>query len=473
MARRIYHKKSSFSPKLFKFLSFVALVALVVYGGRSLYKSFKFNPQRLVENSILKENTFHADVKEIVSRSGIKAYYFEDKTNPIIALSFRFKNSGSAFDEKGEYGISQMAAALLTEGAGSYSSRRFKDILDEKAISISFDAGVDDFSGAMLTLKQNQKTAARLLKLALTEPRFDDDQIRAVREQLLTLLKQQKEFPDSALSLAWGKEIYGSHPYGRNPVGDDDDIRNIGSEELSAFVKNQLVRKNLIVGIAGDLSEDDAKKLIDQIFGALPESGTQSFVDNAAINWTAREFNLNRPMAQSIATFTAPGVKRSDADFYPIYIANEIFVGQGLTSRLSKALREDRGLTYGVYAYLSIQDKAQLIKGGFSSTADNFDEAKALLIGEWVKMGKEGVSEEELEQAKSYLISSYNLRFASLPNIAETLVAMQEENLGSDFLIKRNQYIQDVTLEQVNNAARKYFDANRLIWVNFNSTKQN
>ena len=59
MARRIYHKKSSFSPRLFKFLSFVALVALVVYGGRSLYKSFKFNPQRLVENSILKENTFH------------------------------------------------------------------------------------------------------------------------------------------------------------------------------------------------------------------------------------------------------------------------------------------------------------------------------------------------------------------------------------------------------------------------------
>ena len=240
MARRIYHKKSSFSPKLFKFLSFVALVALVVYGGRSLYKNFKFNPQRLVENSILKENTFHADVKEIVSRSGIKAYYFEDKTNPIIALSFRFKNSGSAFNEKGEYGISQMAAALLTEGAGSYSSRRFKDILDEKAISISFDAGVDDFSGAMLTLKQNQKTAARLLKLALTEPRFDDDQIRAVREQLLTLLKQQKEFPDSALSLAWGKEIYGSHPYGRNPVGDDDDIRNIGSEELAAFAKNHL-----------------------------------------------------------------------------------------------------------------------------------------------------------------------------------------------------------------------------------------
>ena len=92
---------------------------------------------------------------------------------------------------------------------------------------------------------------------------------------------------------------------------------------------------------------------------------------------------------------------------------------------------------------------------------------------EFIPIGKEGVSEEELEQAKSYLISSYNLRFASLPNIAETLVAMQEENLGSDFLIKRNQYIQDVTLEQVNNAARKYFDANRLIWVNFNSTKQN
>lgn len=471
MVRRIYHKKRSFSPNLIKFLFGLAFVALVFYGGRFLYKEFKFRPEKFVENSILKQTTFHVDVKEIVSREGIKAYYFEDRTNPIIALSFRFKNSGTAFEDKGELGISHMVAALLTEGAGSYSSRKFKDILDENAISMSFQAGVDDFSGELLTLKKNQKTAARLLKLALTSPRFDSDYIQYVRQQLLTLLKQQKEFPDSALSLAWGKELYGSHPYGRNPLGREEDIQNIGQDELMAFVKDHFARKNLIVGIAGDLSEDEAKKMLDQIFGDLPENGRQPFVDNASINWTSREFNLNRPMAQSMTIFTAPGVKRSDADFYPLYLANEIFVGQGLSSRLSKALREDRGLTYGVYAYLTLQDKAQLIKGGFSSNPDTFEEAKSLVRREWIKMGENGVTEEELAQAKNYLIASYNLRFASLLNIAETLVAMQEENLGLDFLVKRNQYIEEVRLDQVNEAARKYFDADRLIWVNFNSVK--
>lgn len=473
MVRRIYHKKKSFSPKLFKFCIFMACVAVLCWGGRFFYASYRFNPQKLVENSVFKEATFHADVKEIVSRGGIKAYYFEDRTNPIISVRFRFKNAGTAFDESGLFGISQMTAALLTEGAGNYSSRKFKDLLDQNAISLSFSSGYDDLSGSLLTLKKNQKIAYRLLRLALTEPLFDSDNIRAVREQMLTLLKQQKEFPDSALALAWGKEIFGQHPYGRNPVGEIADIQNITRGELEDFVKSHFNRKNLLVGIAGDLSEDEAKKMLDQVFGALPEAGSQIFVDNASVNWTKRELNLSRPLAQNIATFTAPGVKRSDVDFYPLYIANEIFVGQGLTSRLSKALREDRGLTYGVYAYLSIQDKAQLIKGGFSSTPENFEEAQSLLLKEWEKMGKYGVSDEELEQTKNYLLSSYNLRFASLENIAETLVAMQEENLGVDFLTKRNSYIRAVTLEQVNQVAKKYFDPNRLIWVSFVSTQAN
>lgn len=466
MARRIYHKKSSSFGSVVK----LAMLALVLLAGWWLWSNMNFrlgfNPDKLVEDSMLQNQGFSANVEEIVSREGIKAYYFEDHTNPIISISFMFKNAGRAFEERGQYGIANMAAALLVEGAGDWDSRAFKDKLEENAIAMSFSADIDNFSGNLKTLKDNQRLAYRLLKAALMQPKFDWSEITKVKKQMLLALKQQQEYPDNVVELAWANEIYGLHPYAKNPIGRQSDIENIGADDLQRFVQEHLNREDLIVGIAGDISREEAMKMLDMVFGELPEKGGQLFVSEAEINYQPREVNHKWSGAQNIALFTAKGVKRNSPDFYPLYIANQIFAGQGLTSRLSKAAREDKGLTYGTYAYLLLQDKAALLKGGFSSTPDNFDEIKKIVMSEWQKMGQEGVSEEELELAKNYLTASFNLRFADLDTISAILVAMQEEKLGADFLVKRNDYVNAVTIDEVNAAARKYFVEGGPIWVN-------
>ena len=464
MVRRIYHKKTSSFRKLPKY---VLVAALIVVCGWGISKvRFGFNPDRLVENSMLQNQGFSTNVEEIVSREGIKAYYFEDHTNPIISISFLFKNAGGAFEERGQFGIANMTAALLTEGAGELDSRAFKDKLEENAIVMSFGADDDHFSGHLKTLKQNQRLAFSLLKTALTDPRFDRSEVRKVKKQLLLSLKQQRELPDSVLDLAWSAEIFGVHPYARNPIGRQVDIENLNADDLRRFVREHLNREDLIVGVAGDISRDDVKKMLDQVFGSLPEKGGQAFVGETASDFSPREINRKWPTVQNMATFTGKGVSREHPDFYPLYLANQIFAGQGLTSRVSLAAREDKGLTYGVYSYLLLKDKASLIKGGFSATPENFGKVRDIVTSEWVKMGREGVSAEELAQAKNYLIASYNLRFADLDTISAILVAMQEENLGIDFLEKRNAYVGAVTLDEVNAAAAKYFVPEGPVWVN-------
>ena len=470
MARRYYHKTSSYGW-LWKLL----FVAAVVYGGYWSYnRYFVFNPQMILNESIIKEKNFDTKVVEVESKQKkIKAYLFKDSSNPIISINFLFKNAGLASDDNKEIGISNVVAALLTEGAGELNSQQFKEALETKAVGISFSANMDDFSGSLLTTKENAVDAVKLLNMALILPRFDEEDIARVKEQVLSALKRQKEHPSSVLELEASKEIFGTHPYARNPLGKAENVLKINKQMLADFVKNHLTKSNLMVGIAGDVNEDEAGVVLDQIFGNIPDTGRIVFVRNADVNFDGREKNIKLQSPQAVSVFANKAVARTHPDFYPLYIANHIFGGSGLNSRLSLSAREKEGLTYGIYTYMSLYDKAPLLKGSFSATPENFPKVIDIVKKEWLKMGLKGVSEEELNEAKNYLVSSYNLRFASIATISDILVYMQKDDLGLDFLQKRNDYVRKVKLKDVNRVAKEYFGNMNTVFVNVGSFEKN
>ena len=450
--------------KFWKLLGGICLFAAVAYWG---YENVNdFHPQSLVENSVLKDRNFETAVKEVISpKYKLKAYLFEEKTNPIVSISFLFNNSGTAYDGNGERGIANMVASLLTDGAGNLDRLQLKEELDSRAISIGFSAGRDDLQGQLLTTKEQSGRAFEILADILSKPRFDRADINQVKAELLMLLKQQSERPEKILALEADKALFGSHPYGRNSLGTAEDIRAITRKRLQQYTASQVVRNNLIIGIAGDISEDEAGNMLDSVFGVLPEKANTADVLVAEVDFVSGDKNIEMPLPQSIAKLAAPGITRQDKDFYPLYVANYILGGAGLTSRLSLAAREDEALTYGVYTYMSTAEKAPMLLGGFSATPENFSRVKEIVETQWRKMAEEGVTQEEFDNAKDYLLASYNLRFASVSDIAEILTAMQKEKLGIDFLLKRNEYIRNIKLHEVNNAARKYFDNKTLRFI--------
>ncbi len=459
--RPLYMKSRYRYLKGLLFLVFVAVVAYGLYGF-----SWRRSPQDLVTNSVLKDKTFEAKVQEIVSpRLKIKAYLIEDKTNPIISVSFLFKNAGYATDNEGEQGIANLVASLLTEGAGHLTAQQMKEEMESRAIAISFAADKDDFSGSLLTTRDNMFKAFSLLRDMLGQPRFDPEDIMRAKTVLVEALLRQSEHPQSRLSLKMNEVLFAGHPYGRNPLGKVKDIERISAAQLNQFVTDHLNRQNLIVGIAGDISKNEAERMLDNVFADIGSNGRINFVRNPEVKFDGRQILMPEQTGQNISLKAVAGVGRNDADFYPLFIANQVLGGSGLTSRLSKEIREKRGLTYGVYSYLDLTDKAPLLMAGYATTAENYEEAEKLFVKEWEAFSKKGISAEELEKAKNYLIASYNLRFSSISGIADILAAMQKYNLGADFLKQRNKYVKEVTLEQVNKAAKKYFDVNRLVSV--------
>ena len=455
MPKRRYYQNRSKQGKS----KYWVLTALVLAGAYFVYDTyFCFNPERLVENSVLKEKNFETDVKEIVSpKHKIKAYLFEDDTNPIIAVNFLFKNAGYAGNEENKDGLAQMAASLLDDGTEKLDRVAYQEELEKYAININFAAGRDDMSGALLTTKAQSRRAFGLLKSLLKSPRFAEDDILQVQNEFLLSLKMQEEQPQSVLSLQANKELYGRHPYAKNPMGEAKDIAKISRADLVEYVKDHFTRSNLVVSVAGDISAEEAGEMLDNVFGDLPENGKMAFIRNADVNFAGKDVNIAKDLPQSIAFFVVPGVARQSEDFYPLYVANDILGGSGLTSRLSLAAREKEALTYGVYTYLNVAEKAPLIGGGFSATPENFAKVQEIVVREWQKMADKGVSQKEFDAEINYLLASYNLRFASLANIAEILTAMQKEDLGIDFLQKRNDYIRNIKLQEVNMAAKKYF----------------
>lgn len=449
-----------------KWLAAALLLAAgwLVYANWPLWQGF--SPQDLVKNSELKGKSLALPVKEVNFGGGqLKAYMLEDNSNPIVSVNFRFKNAGYASDNEHEQGIAQMVAALLTEGAGAYSEQELKEELAVRAIKASFAAGKDDFSGTMLTTKANAEKAAELLRLMLTEPQFAEPAVKRVKLQMLEALKRQNEHPARVLERKFAQELYNRHPYGRNPLGRKEDIVRLTKADLQKFIKDNFSRNNLVVGVAGDMSPAEAELWLNKIFGALPDSGQINFVREAEPVFDGRVRKLEQGSGQNMLLGALPGVGRNHEDFYPLFVANYIWGGAGLTSRLSQQIREKNGLTYGIYSYLGIDDKSPLLLVSYAATADKFAMAEKLLDEEFAKIQRQGISASELDKAKNYLIASYNLRFASIENIAEILTAMQKYNLGLDFLQKRNDYIANLSLEQVNAAAKKYFDKDHMVRV--------
>ncbi|MBR1648184.1 MAG: insulinase family protein [Alphaproteobacteria bacterium] len=437
------------------------------------YQYFTFNPQKIIDNSELKDRNFNVKVEEITTpQSNIKAYFVEEKTNPIVSMSFVFKGCGYAYDPQGKSGLAEFSSAMFTEGAGDMDAASFKEHLENIAAEIGYSVDEDDFSGSFMSLKENLSQSVDMLRKTLYEPRLDEEDMHRTKRQTLQAIDHLQENPSNRLKEAFKHELYGNHPYARNALGIKKDVQSFNASDIRNFSTSCLTKDRLFVGIAGDLSSQEAVSLLDEVFADLPEKASTPDIKDVAADFSFRSIDIeDDTLPQILTMIAAPSVPRLHKDFYPLYIANYIIGGAGLNSRINEAAREKEGLTYGAYTSMSVADKLPHFSGGFSTTPQNFERMKEIFISEWKKMGEKGISAQELSSAKNYLQNSYNLRFADITTLSAMLAEIQKEDLGIDFLQKRNRYIGKVTLERVNSAAKEFFANDKIIMVNMGKIK--
>ena len=388
------------------------------------------------------------EFQEITSPGGIDAWLVEDYSVPIITIRFAFEG-GATQDPIGKEGLSDLITALFDEGAGDLDSEAFQIRLDDAGAEMAFASDLDAVYGSMRLLADQRDEALGLLKLAIQQPRFDQNPIDRMRAQLVSGLRAAARNPRTAAQKMWAQAIYGDHPYARPREGTPETLAAVTADDLRAFHQAVFARERLHVGIVGAINAEDAERALDDLFGALPEKPNLRPVPDAALN-LGQDLAVEYPLPQTSIYMAFPGVERTDPQFFAAYLMTHILGGDSLLSRLNQEVREKRGLSYGVSANLLNLEHANALVIGTSTNAERAGETLGVIKDVVAQMAADGPTPEELALAKKYVIGSYALNeLSSSSAIANTIVGLQLRELGADYITERSTMLEAVGIEDV------------------------
>lgn len=403
------------------------------------------------------------EIQEVTSPGGIEAWLVEAPEIPMVALEIRIKG-GANLDLPGKRGATNLMVALLEEGSADMDAQAFQTAREALAASYGFDVYDDAFALSAQFLTENQTEAMTLLRQALKEPRFDQDAMDRVRAQVIANIRSEEKDPNDIAGAVFDAAAYGDHPYGTSINGTIESVEALTQQDMFDAHARVLTRDRVYVGAVGDISAEELGLLLDKLLGDLPPASA-ALPDRVDFGLEGGITVVDFETPQSVALFGHTGITRDDDDFFAAYILNEILGGSGRQSRLMEEVREQRGLTYGVYSYLVPKDYSESYLGSVASANDSIGEAIDVIKAEWERLATEGVTEAELAEMKTYLTGAYPLRFDGNGPIANIMVGMQMVGLPTDYIATRNDQLNAVTLEDVNRVAAELLKPDDLHFV--------
>ncbi|MGB3146585.1 MAG: pitrilysin family protein [Paracoccaceae bacterium] len=402
-------------------------------------------------------------ITEVTSPGGIKAWLVEEHQIPFVALELRFRG-GTSLDAEGKRGATTLMTSLLEEGAGTLDATGFAQAREALAAEIKFDADADGIAVSAQFLTENRGKGVDLLRLALTDPAFDQPSIDRVKGQIQSLIQSHDTSPDQIADESFARAIMGDHPYASSELGTAQSVAALTRDDLFAAKAAGMALDRVYVSAAGDITADELGALLDHLLGGLPAEGAP-MPPRAMPVFSGQTSYVDFDSPQSVVRFGQAGLAADDPDFFAAYLLNQILGGGGFSARLMTEVREKRGLTYGIYASLVPMDLADLWQGSFSASTDKVAEAVKLVKEVWADVAANGVTETQLDAAKTYLTGAYPLRFDGNSTIAAILVGMQVMGYPSDYPATRNQRVEAVTLADVNRVARERLTPDALSFV--------
>jgi zinc protease len=370
-----------------------------------------------------------------VRAAGLSAWLVEDPAIPVVALAWAWPG-GSALDPAGAEGTAAMAAALLTEGAGPLRAVEFADALRDEAIGLSFSAGRDAFEGGFRALSGALPEAVRLARLAMAEPRLDPDAVERVRARAVAAARRTLETPRGQAGRAFWAEAYPNHPAGRQGGGTPESLPGIGIPALREAIGRQVHREGLLVTAAGAITPARLAEAMVELFGGLPAGAPPALPPLPGF----RDFGqavLPVPSPQSSVVFGQEGLAVQDPDWEAAQVALRILAGGGFSSRLMQAVRERRGLSYGIGGGLNVLFRQGVVVGSVATENARVAETLSVTRDEWRAMAEGGPTGEELADAVAFLTGSLPLQFSDSRRIADTLLSLRQNGRPIDWLAGR------------------------------------
>jgi zinc protease len=268
--------------------------------------------------------------------------------------------------------------------------------------------------------------------------------------------------PDWMAARLLNDVVFNGHPYAMNSGGTLTSLTKITADDLRKKLREELTKDRLVISAAGDISESELSAALDEIFGALPEKQMVAPVSPASLPSAASITLYPKDIPQTVMQMALPGIDRQDPDYFAAEIMNFILGGAGFGSRLMDTIREQRGLTYGIYSGLSEMDHADTLNISTSTRNETVKDIIDLTHQEMDKLRRNSITDREMRNAKTYLIGSVPLDLTSTDRISAYMLAFQSEGLPRNYLDLREEKLNSVTANDVVRAATRLLDPQKM-----------
>lgn len=386
-------------------------------------------------------------------KNGLTVLIVENNKLPRAAVSLSLDNAPIAEGELA--GVSSMTAALLGKGSTTIDKDNFNEEVDFMGATINFGAQ----SASASSLSRYFGRVLELMADAALHPNFIQDEFDKERDIVLDGIKSSEKSVTTAARrvenlLAYGKD----HPYGE--FVSKESVERVSLADVVAFYKRYFLPNNAYLVIVGDVDAGDLKKQVKKLFGKWKKGdlSNDAVPEVSNVSSTQIDFvNMPNAVQTEVSVQNTVSLRKKDADYFPLLIANGILGGGG-EARLFLNLREDKGYTYGSYSRMG-NNKYTASRFRASASVRNavVDSAVVELLYEIDRMKKEVVSDEELNRAKAKYVGSFVRAVEQPSTVAAYALEIETENLTDDFYTTYLESINNVTKEDIQRVAQKYF----------------
>jgi zinc protease len=404
-----------------------------------------------------------ANIQVVTSPGGVTAWLVSESFVPIVAMEISWRG-GAVSEPAGKDGAGWVLGYMMNEGAGDLDTTAYGTRMEDLNMEFGCSVGTDFTRCAFSSLKETADESFEMMRMAFDEPRFDQEPIDRAKRELSVNLRQAETDPKTQGWRKMSGTLMPGHAYARYAT--PETVATITRDDIVALKQGLMTKDRLMVVVVGDITAEELKPKLDQVFGHLP--ATSSLADIGDVETApapAQPVVVDLPIPQTLVMFNGPGPKRSDPDFYAAYVLNYILGGGGFSSRLVDDIREQKGLTYGISTGLNVQPHLWRWGGQGSTMNDKASEVVRLVKEHIAKLGAEGPTEKELEDAKAYLTGAFPLNFDSNMKIASVLMGFQQDELGVEYVAERNDLINAVTLEDLERVAAAYMKPENFTFV--------
>lgn len=397
--------------------------------------------------------------------NGLPVWIVELHKVPVAHVTLVVK-AGTGSDPRGKYGIANLTAEMLDEGAGSRNALQLADAVDYLGANLSTSSSSDASYVDLQVPVARLSDALPIMADVALRPAFPEEELKRVREDLLTSIVQAQDDPATLIQFAFPRLVFGpEHRYGTMSFGTATTLKGFTVADLKQFHSTQYVPSRSLLIVTGDVTPASAVSRLEPAFGAWRGAAAPAPAVPAAPQLTARQiYIVDKPgAAQSQIRVGWIGVARSTPDYFPLRVMNTV-LGEAFTSRLNQNLREEHGYAYGASSRFDMRGSAGPFYAAAGVQTDKTSESLTEFFKELEGIRKP-VPAEEVEKAKNYLALLMPRNFETTGSLANSLAQMFVYNLPADYFATYTERVRAVTPADVQRVAEKYIQPDKFAVV--------